>query len=76
MYGTPVYIWKDGKVVAAKPEAILPRHALGKHLDAFVRTQVASGCYSSAMAVIRDGLRLLEEIQKRAGRTRNTPRPR
>jgi len=68
MYGTPVYIWKDGKVVAEKPKAML--QGFGNHLDAFVRGQIASGRYSSQIEVIRRGLRLLEKTQKRRKRKR------
>ena len=38
---------------------------LGKHYDAFVESQLASGRYTDASEVVRDALRLLEERERR-----------
>src|ERR1700721_421054 len=40
-------------------------YTIGDHFENFVREQVEGGSYASASEVIRDGLRLLEEDQKR-----------
>jgi antitoxin ParD1/3/4 len=37
--------------------------ALGSHFEEFVREQVASGRYNNASEVVRDGLRLLEDVE-------------
>ena len=37
---------------------------LTEHLDSFVERQVASGRYSNASEIIREGLRLLEEQEQ------------
>jgi antitoxin ParD1/3/4 len=37
---------------------------LTTHFEEFVQTQIASGRYTNASEVIRDGLRLLEEHQQ------------
>jgi antitoxin ParD1/3/4 len=38
--------------------------ALSPHFDAFIQQQLASGSYSDASEVVRDGLRLLERQQR------------
>lgn len=38
---------------------------LGEHFDAFVAEQVSAGRYANATDVIRSGLRLLEEHERR-----------
>ncbi len=38
---------------------------LGEHFDSFVSEQVDSGRYANATDVIRSGLRLLEEYERR-----------
>lgn len=68
MHGTPIYIWKDGKVVAVKPKPPLSRYALGRQLESFVRKELASGRYSSATEVIVDGLKLLEKSRRKRRR--------
>jgi antitoxin ParD1/3/4 len=44
---------------------------LGEHFDAFVTAQIESGRYASATDVIRSGLRLLEEHERRHEFLRN-----
>ncbi|MDQ1077529.1 type II toxin-antitoxin system ParD family antitoxin [Pseudoroseomonas cervicalis] len=39
-------------------------YTIGPHFEAFVQRQLASGRYSSASEVLRDGLRLLEQHQR------------
>jgi hypothetical protein len=64
MYRMPIYIWKDGKVVAVKTKPPLSRYALGRHYESFVRKELVSGRYSSASEVILAGLKLLERSKK------------
>jgi antitoxin ParD1/3/4 len=40
-------------------------YTIGGHFENFIKEQVEGGSYASASEVIRDGLRLLEEDQKR-----------
>jgi len=40
-------------------------YTLGKHFEAFVRRQLASGRYGNASEVVRDALRLMEERDRR-----------
>ncbi len=40
-------------------------YTLGKHFEAFIQTQLASGRYGNASEVLRDALRLMEEREKR-----------
>ena len=39
---------------------------LGAHFDAFIDAQLASGRYGDAEEIVRDGLRLLENRERRA----------
>lgn len=44
----------------------MPRSfALGEHLDAFVEAQVRSGRYNNASEVVRAGLRVLEDQERK-----------
>jgi antitoxin ParD1/3/4 len=40
-------------------------YTLGKHFEAFVQTQLASGRYNNASEVVRAALRLMEERERR-----------
>lgn len=40
-------------------------YSLGKHFEAFVQGQLASGRYNNASEVLRDALRLMEERERR-----------
>jgi antitoxin ParD1/3/4 len=40
-------------------------YTIGGHFENFIKEQVEGGSYASASEVIRDGLRILEEDQKR-----------
>jgi antitoxin ParD1/3/4 len=40
-------------------------YSLGKHYEAFVQAQLASGRYNNASEVLRDALRLMEERERR-----------
>jgi antitoxin ParD1/3/4 len=39
-------------------------YSIGKHFEAFVERLIASGRYSTASEIIRDGLRLIEEREQ------------
>ncbi len=40
-------------------------YTLGKHFEAFVQAQLASGRYGNASEVLRDALRLMEERERK-----------
>jgi len=40
-------------------------YTLGKHFEAFVQAQLASGRYNNASEVVRDALRLMEDRERR-----------
>ena len=40
-------------------------YTLGKHFEAFVQAQLASGRYNNASEVIRDALRLMEDRERK-----------
>ena len=39
-------------------------YSIGKHFEAFIERLIASGRYSTASEIIRDGLRLIEEHEQ------------
>jgi antitoxin ParD1/3/4 len=39
-------------------------HSIGKHFEAFIERLIASGRYSTASEIIRDGLRMVEEREQ------------
>ena len=39
-------------------------YSIGKHFEAFIESLIASGRYSTASEIIRDGLRLIEEREQ------------
>jgi antitoxin ParD1/3/4 len=39
-------------------------YSIGKHFEAFIESLVASGRYSTASEIIRDGLRMVEEREQ------------
>jgi antitoxin ParD1/3/4 len=40
-------------------------YSIGKHFEAFIERLIASGRYSTASEIIRDGLRMIEEREQR-----------
>ena len=40
-------------------------YSIGKHFEAFIASLIASGRYSTASEIIRDGLRIIEEREQR-----------
>jgi antitoxin ParD1/3/4 len=40
-------------------------YSIGKHFEAFIESLIASGRYSTASEIIRDGLRIIEEREQR-----------
>ena len=40
-------------------------YSIGKHFEAFIERLIASGRYSTASEIIRDGLRIIEEREQR-----------
>jgi antitoxin ParD1/3/4 len=40
-------------------------YTLGKHFEAFVQAQLASGRYNNASEVLRDALRLMEDRERK-----------
>ena len=40
-------------------------YAIGQHFERFIKNQIAQGRYASASEVVRDALRLLEEVEQR-----------
>jgi antitoxin ParD1/3/4 len=40
-------------------------YTLGRHFEAFIQAQLASGRYNNASEVMRDALRLMEERERR-----------
>jgi antitoxin ParD1/3/4 len=51
-------IWIGGVAVPSS-------YTLGKHFEAFVQAQLASGRYNNASEVLRDALRLMEERERK-----------
>ena len=39
-------------------------YSIGKHFEAFIESLIASGRYSTASEIIRDGLRMIEEREQ------------
>ena len=39
-------------------------YSIGKHFEAFIASLIASGRYSTASEIIRDGLRMIEEREQ------------
>jgi antitoxin ParD1/3/4 len=40
-------------------------YTLGRHFESFIQSQLASGRYNNASEIVRDGLRLLEDRERR-----------
>jgi len=45
--------------------AMATSYSIGKHFEAFIESLIASGRYSTASEIIRDGLRIIEEREQR-----------
>jgi antitoxin ParD1/3/4 len=45
--------------------AMATSYSIGKHFEAFIESLIASGRYSTASEIIRDGLRMIEEREQR-----------
>ena len=46
-------------------DAMPSSYTIGKHYEAFIQGQLASGRYNNASEVVRDALRLLEDKERR-----------
>jgi antitoxin ParD1/3/4 len=45
--------------------AMATSYSIGKHFEEFIANLIASGRYSTASEIIRDGLRIIEEREQR-----------
>jgi antitoxin ParD1/3/4 len=45
--------------------AMATSYSIGKHFEEFIASLIASGRYSTASEIIRDGLRIIEEREQR-----------
>jgi antitoxin ParD1/3/4 len=44
--------------------AMATSYSIGKHFEAFIESLIATGRYSTASEIIRDGLRMIEERER------------